>query len=313
MPMEPLKSFEDLLERYKAKNARRHVVIVCPDDDHTEYVVRRCCDEDLVDLTLVLDGGESDGLREYLQSDKGKKIKTVICSDAIEAAHRGVQIVYEGQADVLMKGSLSTDTILHAVIDKDGGHGLIEKGKVMSHLTLVESPVYHKMLMFSDAAVIPYPTLEQFDAMIGYDCETWRSIGLETPKIALIHFTEKVNQRFQVTLDYETLKQRATEGRYGSVEIGGPMDVKTACDRESAAIKHISSPVVGNADLLIMPDLEASNTFYKTVSFFGKARMAAMVTGTISPVVVASRADSAESKFYSLILACISSKTPILK
>ena len=177
----------------------------------------------------------------------------------------------------------------------------------MSHITLVDAPVYHKLLMFSDAAVIPNPTLEQFDSMIKYDSQISRKLGVERPKIALIHFTEKINKRYQVTTDYVELIKRAARGEYGDIAVAGPMDVKTACDAESAAIKKIGSEVVGDADVLIMPDLEASNTFYKTVSYFGKARMAGLVTGTIAPVVVASRADSAESKFYSLILACLAS------
>lgn len=302
--MESLKSFEDLLLRYRKHNVRRRVAIVCPDDDHTDYVVRRCVSEDIADITLVLDGGESDDLKSFLSSGEGRCVATVSCPDAAAAAREGVRIVREGQADVLMKGSLSTDTLLHAVIDKDNWQGLLGKGCTMSHITLVESPVYHKLLMFSDAAVIPQPTLEQFDAMLGYDCAVMKSLGIDRPKVALIHFSEKTNPRYQVTLDYQELKARAAQGLYGHIEIGGPMDVKTACDAESAQIKHIDSPVVGDSDLLIMPDLEAANTFYKTVSYFGKAKMAGLVTGTTAPVVVASRADSAESKFYSLILAC---------
>lgn len=305
--MKPLNSFEDLLECYKSKDVRRRAVIVCPDDDHTEYVVRRSIKENIADLTLVLDGGESTELHEFLKSPEGQVIETVICPDAASAAREGVQLVHDGKADVLMKGSLSTDVILHAVIDKEGCCGLIAKEHVMSHLTLIEAPAYHKLLMLSDAAVIPQPQLDQFDAMIGYDCRIWRSIGVDCPKVALIHFSEKSNSRFQVTTDYQELIARAKAGRYGDIEIGGPMDVKTACDRKSALMKHIDSPVTGNADLLIMPDLEAANTFYKTVSFFGKARMAGLVTGTTAPVVVASRADSAESKFFSLILACFAS------
>ena len=223
------------------------------------------------------------------------------------AAREGVRIVHDGEADVLMKGSLTTDVILHAVIDKENNRGLIAPGSVMSHITLVDAPVYHKLLMFSDAAVIPNPTLDQFDSMIRYDSQISRKLGIERPKIALIHFTEKINKRYQVTTDYVELINRASRGEYGDIALAGPMDVKTACDAESAAIKKIGSEVVGDSDVLIMPDLEASNTFYKTVSYFGKARMAGLVTGTIAPVVVASRADSAESKFYSLILACLAS------
>ncbi|MBP2690311.1 MAG: phosphate butyryltransferase [Muribaculaceae bacterium] len=303
--MKPLRTFEDMLELFRAKATSKRVVIISPNDEHTEFVVKRCADEELINLTLVFDGGESDELKQFCRNSKNGKITTLSCADTAAAAAMGVKIVHDGEADVLMKGSLSTDVLLHAVIDKEGGNGLIEKGKTMSHIAVTESKVYDKLLMVSDVAVIPNPTLEQYDSMIRYDCDVCRSLGISSPKIALIHFSEKSNPRFPICQIYDELKQRAAANAYGDMSLDGPMDVKSACDKESAQIKHISSPVTGNADVVIMPDLEAGNTFYKTISFFGKARMAGLVTGTCAPVVVASRADSAESKFFSLILACI--------
>lgn len=305
--MKTLKSFEDLLEAYKQCGTKCRAVVVCPNDGHTESVVRKCATGGLVDLIVVLDGGETSEFRDFCRKFPDDRLLAVYCDDTASAAREGVKLVREGRAQVLMKGSLNTDVLLHAVIDKEGGNGLIAPGQIMSHVTLVEAPVYHKMLLFSDAAVIPEPNLDQFDAMVRYDCQVCRQIGIECPKIALIHFSEKINGRYGVTTDYKELITRAERGGYGAVEMAGPMDVKTACDLESAKIKKISSKVVGDADVLIMPNLEAGNTFYKTVSYFGKARMAGLVTGTIAPIVVASRADSAESKFYSLILACMAS------
>lgn len=293
-----MKKFEELLDCFYRNPKRKHVVIVCPNDRHTEYVVRRCIDEDIADLTLVLDGNESPALSQYCSS---RSVAMLSCGDCIEAARKGVGLVHDGLADVLMKGTINTDTLLHAVIDKEHGKGLLQKGKVMSHLTIAEIPSYHKLLMFSDAAVIPAPTIEQFDAMIGYDCQVARNLGITEPKVALIHFTEKTNPRFRVSIDYTTVKQRGSAGSYGDAVIAGPMDVKAACDSDSAKIKDITSTVVGDADILIMPDLEAANTFYKSLSLFANARMAGIITGTSAPVVVPSRADSAESKFYSLI------------
>ena len=126
-------------------------------------------------------------------------------------------------------------------------------------------------------------------------------------RVALIHCTEKVNEKFPHTLSYVQLKEEALQGHFGQVFIDGPMDAKTACDRHSGEIKGLSSPVVGNADVLIFPNIEAGNTFYKTLSLFGDANMAGMLTGTIAPVVVPSRSDSGNSKFYSLALACMAS------
>jgi phosphate butyryltransferase len=204
-----------------------------------------------------------------------------------------------------MKGIINTDNLLRAVLNKE--HGLLPKGNVLSHITVAEIPTYNKLLFFSDAAVIPRPTLVHFDAMVRYNLEVCRRMGIDTPRIALVHCTEKVNEKFPHTLDYVTLKERAGAGEYGEMYIDGPMDVKTACDAHSGEVKGISSPVVGHADMVIFPNIESANTFYKTLSLFGDANMAGMLQGTMAPVVVPSRADSGNSKFYSLALACVCS------
>jgi len=203
---------------------------------------------------------------------------------------------------VLMKGIINTDNLLRAVLNKE--HGLLPKGHILSHVTVAEIPTYNKLLFFSDAAVIPRPTLDHFDAMIRYNLDVCRRMGIDTPRVALIHCTEKVNEKFPHTLDYVTLKERAEAGEYGDMFLDGPMDAKTACDAHSGEVKGISSPVVGHADMLIFPNIESSNTFYKAISLFGQACMAGMLTGTTAPVVLPSRADSDNSKYYSLVLAC---------
>lgn len=300
--MEPIRSFDGLVARFRSGADRKRVAVVCPDDVHTMYVIDRCLNEELADMVLVTAGGDLSHFHE-LKERFQERVDIVEAADKDEAARIGVGLVHNGRADVVMKGNINTDNLLRAVLDKE--HGILPKGQVLSHVTVAEIPGYSRLLLFSDAAVIPSPTLEQFDAIIRYDLNVCRRLGHEEPKVALIHFTEKVNPKFPYTLDYETLKARAGEGQYGAMSLGGPMDVKTACCAESGEIKGISSPVVGKADVLVFPDLAASNTFYKTVSLFAKARMAGMVTGTSAPVVVPSRADSAESKFYSLALACV--------
>lgn len=183
--------------------------------------------------------------------------------------------------------------------------GLLPFGGVLSHLAVAQIPLYNKLLFFSDAAVIPRPTLEQYRAMIKNDVEICRRFGRYEPRIALIHCSEKVNEKFPHTLSYVSLKEEAGKGLFGTVFMDGPMDAKTACDAHSGDIKGLSSPVIGNADLLIFPNIESGNTFYKTLSLFGDANMAGMLTGTIAPVVVPSRSDSGNSKYYSLALACL--------
>ena len=197
---------------------------------------------------------------------------------------------------------------------RDGAHGcegceengLLIPGRTLSHITATQIPQYGKLLLFADAAVIPHPDTEQFDAILKYALDTFRRLNGHdrTPRVALIHCTEKTNAKFAHTLSYAELRRRATEGRYGRMLIDGPMDVKTACDSESARIKGLTSEVTGNADILIFPNIEAANTFYKTITLFAGATTAGMLCGAVAPVVIASRADSAEAKMCSMLLAC---------
>ncbi len=256
--MEPIQDFAGLICRLRSLKERKRVVVVCPNDPHTEYVITRSLHEGFADFLLVADTPHLLN-SEYIRLQYLDHVKVYEATSPDKAAQEAVSLIREGHADVLMKGIINTDNLL----------------------------------------------LEQFEAMLRYDLEVCRRMGIEAPRVALIHCTEKVNEKFPHTLDYVTLKERAAAGAYGNMYLDGPMDVKTACDAHSGEVKGISSPVVGHADLLIFPNIESGNTFYKTVSLFGDANMAGMLRGTASPVVVPSRADSGNSKYYSLALACV--------
>ena len=300
--MSSILNFNDLTGMLARTHGRKRVAVASPADSHTEYVVERALNEGIADFVLVCVGEcrpEFAALRDRFAGHVAVETEP----DVDSAARRAVAIVREGGADVLMKGSMNTDNLLRAVLNKE--HGILEPGRVLSHVTVTQIPAYGKLLVFSDAAVVPRPTLDQFDAILGYAVGVSRRLGVSRPAVALVNFTEKVNEKFPHTLYYEELKHRASEGRYGDVCVDGPMDVKTALDAESGKIKGIDSPVVGKADVLIFPNIESGNVFYKTLTLFAGAETAGMLCGTTVPVVVASRADSCESKFYSLAIACV--------
>lgn len=169
----------------------------------------------------------------------------------------------------------------------------------------MEIPTYDKLLFFSDAAVIPRPTLQQRIEMIWYAICTCRHFGIEQPRISLIHCTEKVSAKFPHSLDYVNIVELAEAGEFGNVIIDGPLDVRTSCEQASGDIKGIVSPINGQADVLIFPNIESGNTFYKSVSLFAKAEMAGLLQGPICPVVLPSRSDSGLSKYYSIAMACL--------
>ena len=214
--MEPIQDFSSLVSRLRAMKERKRVVVVCPNDPHTEYVIMRSLREGFADFLLVADSPHLLNA-EYIRQQYPDHVKVFEASSPDVAAQEGVLLVREGHADVLMKGIINTDNLLRAVLNKE--HGLLPKGNVLSHITVAEIPTYNKLLFFSDAAVIPSPTLDHLDAMIRYNVGVCRKMGIDAPRIALIHCTEKVNEKFPFTLDYVTLKERAKAGEYGEVFI----------------------------------------------------------------------------------------------
>lgn len=296
-------SFANIINLLHKQKGHKRVAVVCPDDEHTEYVITRSLQEGIADFVLIAQEGHTTRTeRIQLLHPEGTEVLTAATQE--EAAGMGVALVREGRADVLMKGTINTDKLLRAVLNKE--HGLLPQGRVLSHVTAAQIPTYHKLLLFSDAAVIPQPSLEQMESILACNIGICHRLGIEEPRVALIHCNEKENEKFPHTLSYRTIKERQSrDGRYGKALIGGPMDVKTACDMHSGMVKGIQSPVVGNADVLLFSNIEAGNTFYKTLSLFAHADMAGMLTGTVAPVVLPSRADSDESKYYSLVLACV--------
>ena len=294
-------TFDQLIARLHSQHTRRRIAVACPHDEHTRHVIVRSLQEGIADFTLVVDEAHRTSAEELQQQYPGR-VGVHMAEDTVDAARKAVALVHRGEANVLMKGTLNTDVLLRAVLNKE--EGLLPAGRVLSHVTVAQLPTYHKLLLFSDAAVVPRPRVSHFEAMLEYDLEVCRRLGIDEPQVALIHCTEKINGKFPHTLGYVILKERARKGQYGRVQIDGPMDAKTACDPHSGQVKGIESTVVGNADLLIFPNIESSNTFYKAISLFGQACMAGMLTGTTAPVVLPSRADSDDSKYYSLVLAC---------
>ena len=283
--MEPVRTLSQMVNRLRLSNKRCRVAVVCPNDPHTEYVIIRSLREEIAEYLLVTDVDHVD-ISNSLYAASPDFVRVYTAPSPDDAAALAVELVRSGEADVLMKGLINTDNLLRAVLHKE--RGLLPAGGVLSHVAVAQIPLYHKLLFFSDAAVIPKPTLDQFRTMIMNDIKICNRLGMEEPRVALIHCSEKVNAKFPHTIFYTELKKEASEGKMGKVYIDGPMDAKTACDAHSGEIKGMSSPVIGNADII--------------------ANMAGMLTGTIAPVVVPSRSDSGNSKYYSLVLACLAGK-----
>lgn len=299
--MQPIRNFNQLTSHLKTLHQRRRVAVVCAKDPNTEYAILRAIEEGFAEFLMI---GDSAILEKYSTLKKYPEFVTAIhVIDPDEAAREAVRIVREGGADILMKGIISTDNLLHAILDKE--KGLLPKGKILTHLAVMQIPTYDKLLFFSDAAVIPRPTLQQRIEMIWYSIHTCHRFGIEQPRISLIHCTEKVSSKFPHSLDYVNIVELAEAGEFGNAIIDGPLDVRTSCERASGNIKGIVSPIDGQADVLIFPNIESGNAFYKSVALFANADMAGLLEGPICPVVLPSRSDTGLSKYYSIAMACL--------
>ncbi|GAB6279133.1 MAG: phosphate acyltransferase [Lentimicrobium sp.] len=221
------------------------------------------------------------------------------------AVNEAVTMVNQGKADILMKGIIGTDIFLKAVLDKTSG--LLNQGEVMTYVAAMQIPTYHKLLFISDTAVIPYPDLNQKVAMLKYSVEMAKRFGISKPKVAFIGASEKAGNQSQTAIDASIISKMAQRGQLGEVIVDGPLDIFLATQPESLSIKRINTPIEGDADILIFPSLESCNAFYKGLVRFAGAELAGLIQGTRKPVVLMSRSESENSKFYCLALACLMS------
>jgi len=276
--MKTIHNFEELRERLRQGEPCR-VAAVEATDDHSSEAVETAVKEGWARVTNLTTG------------------------DPQRSADEAVQMVRNGEADVIMKGIINTEVLLRAVLNKE--HGLLPKGNVLTHLSAIYLPMLGRIILMGDPAVIPYPTLEQREAMIRYAIKLASAYGINEPRIALIHCTEKVSEKFPLTLDYVQLVEKCKRGEFGKAIVDGPTDLKCAICKESADIKGIVSPLEGKADMLMMPDIEAGNVFYKTLTAFTDAQLAVGLMGAACPISLTSRSDSMQTKLNSLAMACL--------
>lgn len=302
--MEGIKSFTQLVSHLNEMEQRKRVAVISGTDESTLYALYRGLEAGFIEVIFVGQVPDFENHPEFLPHMAN--IQKFPLEDEDESAQFAVALVHEGKADFLMKGLIHTDNLLRAVLDKE--KGLLPAGNILTLIAVAETAVYDKLLFFSDPAVIPVPTRKQREWQVKYTIDVCNAFGIEEPRISLIHFTEKVSEKFPCSVDYADLSKESREGKWGKAIIDGPLDVRTSVDLGAMEVKGIKSPIAGRADALVFSDLETANAFYKTLSFFADAKQACILCGTSCPVVVSSRGDDGESKFYSLAMAAIVGK-----
>jgi phosphate acetyltransferase len=218
------------------------------------------------------------------------------------AAHKAVELVRRGEAEVLMKGSLHTDELLGAVVAKETG---LRTGRRISHVFIMDVPTYHKVLVITDAAINIAPALEDKVDICQNAIDLAVSLGVAKPKVAILAAVETVNSKMPATIDAACLCKMAERGQITSAIVDGPLAFDNAISAKAARIKGIQSDVAGDPDILLVPDLEAGNILAKQLSFLANADSAGLVVGARVPVILTSRADSVRSRIASCAVAML--------
>jgi phosphotransacetylase len=226
----------------------------------------------------------------------------VDAADSHAAAAMAVQLVRQGKAELLMKGSLHTDELLGAVVARETG---LRTGRRLSHVFLMDVPTYHKVLIVTDAAINIAPTLEDKVDICQNAIDLARTLGVDRPKVAILAAVETVNSKMSATLDAAALCKMAERGQIRGGILDGPLAFDNAISREAAKIKGITSEVAGDPDILLAPDLEAGNMMAKQLSFLANADSAGLVLGARVPIILTSRADSLRSRVASCAVAVL--------
>ena len=221
--------------------------------------------------------------------------------DNADCAQKAVQLIREGRGDVLMKGIIETGTLLKAVLNKQTG---IRASGNLSHLSMLEVPSYHKLVAITDAGIIPNPSFEQKADIIRNAVAFYKRLGFSKAKIAALCAVESVSDKMPETSDAAELKALCDKGDFGDCLLEGPISFDLAVSSESAKIKGYQSPITGDVDILMVPNITAGNVLCKSLIYWGGAKMAGCVLGAKVPVILVSRGATAREKFLSIML-CI--------
>jgi phosphate acetyltransferase len=289
-----------------AAGAPTPIALVHPGDVHALRAAAAMVDEGIARPLLV--GGRELIARAAASAgiDPGRFETVETTEEPKDAAARAVALARDGVVSVLMKGSLHTDEYLGAVVHRSAGLRLRETR--ISHAFVFDVPRYHKLLALADCVVNVMPKPRAKHHILGNAVRLLRTLGVAEPKVAVVAAVETVTEAIQATVDARTLVESALDGQFGAVQVEGPFGFDNAFSAEAARIKGLKSRVAGDADLMLMPDLNAGNMLYKSFVYVGGAECAGLVLGVRVPVILTSRADSQLARLASVALAVLAGR-----
>jgi phosphate butyryltransferase len=257
--------------------------------------------QDLSSLTSALKAAQDGFIEPILVGDK-EAVQSIATQYNLDLS--GVRMIHE--PDTLMKGQVGTSSLLKAVLNKEWG---LRSGALLSHFAIFEVEAYHKLIAVTDVAMNIAPNLQDKISIVNNSVACLNKLGVEIPKVAVLGAIEMVSENMQATLDAALLSKMNQRDQIKHCIIDGPLAFDNAISLESARHKGIRSEVAGDTDLLLMPDIEVGNVLYKSLVFFAHAGVAAVILGATAPIVLTSRSDSDQAKYYSILLAAAISKS----
>jgi phosphate butyryltransferase len=291
--------FDELIALVKTQPKKTIAVAMAEDDDVLE-AVSFAYNENIADAVLV--GNREEIIKCCKRNNIDERNFDIIHADSeVQSVVLSIQLVRERLADCLMKGKCNSATLLHGVLDREHG---VRSGNTLSHLAVFEMPTYPKLLFMSDGGMNIAPDLETKVAITQNAIQASRRLGNKKPKVAVIAAIEKVNyEAMPCTRDAAVLSQMNQRGQIKNAIVDGPLALDNAISKHSCEIKKIESRVGGEADILIMPNIETGNAFYKALTYLGGAKAAGVIVGAKVPIILTSRADSHVTKSLSIAVA----------
>ncbi len=297
--MEKIRSLDHLVEVTKRLVVNPRLALVAADDESSIKSVLDAAKKNIIDPVLI---GNTARIKAICKKNfvDISRIKVIEEPDHSAATCRAVALYKKGEIDLIMKGMMSTSTLLRVVLDKE--HGMPPEG-VLSHVGVCYPPSYGKLLFITDAGVNINPHFHRKMGIVLNSIKLARILGVSKPKVAMLAAIEKVNlPAMPATLDAALMAKMSGRGIFKNAVIGGPFALDNAISKEAAERKDMTQPVAGDADILCVPDIESGNMLYKAITIIGGLQFAAIGIGSEIPLVITSRSDSDLTKFYSIVL-----------
>ncbi len=292
------KDFDELEKSFHAAT-KKTVVVSAAQDKSALTAVNACRREGLIDAVLV---GDESLIREEIKAFGGEMDDCPIIHAATleEAAQKTCECIRDGKADFILKGKIDTGILLKAVVKEENG---LRTGRLMSHLAFLKIPNYHKLIVLTDSGMVLYPTLEQKREIIENAVENLRNMGYDMPKVGVLAAVEKVNPKQPETVDAAELTEMCKRGEIQNCVVEGPLSYDILMSRESAHKKGFDSELVGDPDILVVPNMPCGNILGKALLFSAGADMAGLIVGAKAPIALTSRGATEKEKRQSLLLA----------